>query len=66
MSLSGFTLYMIKHSKHFCDLLRKYDIFGRTYLFNIDGYHLQQDDPSWELTYVVDAYHAGNVSSCPR
>jgi hypothetical protein len=48
--------------RSFWHIDRKYDIFGRTYLFNIDGYHLQQDDPSWEVSYVVDAYHAGNVS----
>jgi hypothetical protein len=22
---------------------------------------LQQEDPNWEVSYVVDAYHAGNV-----
>jgi hypothetical protein len=49
---------------------RKYNKFGRTYLFQIDFYHLRPtessangDDDEWQTKYVVDAYHAGNVSS---
>lgn len=44
------------------DYDRKYNAFGRTYLFNIDGYHLQEEEEDWDPKYVVDAYHAGNVS----
>lgn len=43
-------------------LNRKYNVFGRTYLFEIDGYHIQETIPGFEVSYVVDAYHAGNVS----
>ncbi|KAI9442442.1 hypothetical protein H4582DRAFT_1928425 [Lactarius indigo] len=46
---------------------------GRTYLFELDFYYLRkstgddtQDDEEWQAKYVMDAYHAGNVSSiCP-
>ena len=48
---------------------RKYNKFGRTYLFQIDFYHLRPmesstkgDDDEWQTKYVMDAYHAGNVS----
>lgn len=41
---------------------RKYNAFGKTYLFDVEGYHLREEDPGWEVSYVVDAYHAGNVS----
>jgi len=40
----------------------KYNAFGKTYLFDIDGYHLHEDDPDWEVSYMVDAYHAGNFT----
>lgn len=46
---------------------RYYDLYGRTYLFSIDFHHLKMgmDDPDeWDNLYVVDAYHAGNVSTC--
>ncbi|KZT28936.1 SET domain-containing protein [Neolentinus lepideus HHB14362 ss-1] len=38
----------------------KYNKFGRTYLFNIDWWYLQRDEP--EIKYVVDAYHIGNFT----
>ncbi len=43
----------------FCS--RHYNSFGRTYLFDLDFYHIKkgEDDPP---KYTVDAYHAGNVS----
>lgn len=43
-----------------------YNKFGRTYLFQLDFYHLRgndDDDDEWQTKYVIDAYHAGNVSS---
>lgn len=62
----GLWVYFFPFSNYFDFLYivydSKYNVFGRTYLFNIDGYHLQQEDPDWEPIYVVDAYHAGNVS----
>ena len=41
--------------------IRYYNSFGRTYLFDVDFYHLKkdEDDPP---KYCIDAYHAGNVS----
>ena len=47
-----------------CD--RLYDIYGRMYLFSVDFHHLKfemDDQDEWENLYVVDAYHAGNVSA---
>lgn len=49
---------------------RKYNKFGRTYLFDLDFYFLREgkgkeegkQEEEWEPKYVVDAYHAGNVS----
>ncbi|KAI1795489.1 SET domain-containing protein [Ganoderma leucocontextum] len=40
-----------------------YNSFGRTYLFDLDFYHIKkdEDDPP---KYTVDAYHAGNNHSC--
>jgi len=40
----------------------KYNAFGKTYLFDIDCYYLRQENPDWEVSYVVDAYHAGNFT----
>lgn len=47
----------------------KYNKFGRTYLFQLDFYHLRtmesgvsEDNDDWQTKYVMDAYHAGNVS----
>ncbi|KAI0048299.1 SET domain-containing protein [Auriscalpium vulgare] len=52
----------------------KYNKFGRTYLFDLDFYYLQQGGPKaqvpsgsqpaeeWEPKFVVDAYHAGNFT----
>ena len=44
---------------------RKYEEFGRTYLFNIDGHHISQwqkiHGKKVEAKYCIDAYHAGNV-----
>lgn len=45
---------------------RYYDMYGRTYLFSVDFHHLKLDmenPDDWENLYVVDAYHAGNVSA---
>ena len=45
---------------------RYYDLYGRTYLFSIDFHHLKlgmENPDEWENLYVVDAYHAGNVSA---
>jgi [histone H3]-lysine9 N-trimethyltransferase SUV39H len=43
---------------------RKYNAFGRTYLFDLDFYYLRggTDEKDWDVKYVVDAYHSGNVS----
>jgi len=35
---------------------------GRTYLFNLDFYHLKEGCENWEVQYAVDAYHAGNFT----
>jgi len=40
----------------------KYNKFGRTYLFDIDFHHLKASDPRWEISFTVDAYHAGNFT----
>jgi len=40
----------------------KYDKFGRTYLFDIDCHYLRDNDPDWQVKYVVDAYHVGNFT----
>ncbi|KAI0000464.1 hypothetical protein BJV77DRAFT_939222 [Russula vinacea] len=48
----------------------KYNKFGRTYLFQLDFYHLRlnesndgdNDDDEWQTKYVMDAYHAGNFT----
>lgn len=45
---------------------RHYDLCGRTYLFSIDFHHLKidmEDPEEFDNLYVVDAYHAGNVSA---
>ena len=47
---------------------RKYDEFGRTYLFDVDGHHIKEwarymGKKNWKITYCIDAYHAGNVCS---
>jgi len=41
-----------------------YNKFGRTYLFQLDFYHLRPDydDDDWQPKYVIDAYHAGNFT----
>ncbi|KAA1475140.1 SET domain-containing protein, partial [Dentipellis sp. KUC8613] len=44
---------------------RKYNEFGRTYLFTLDFYYLKdtvEDRDEWEPKYVVDAYHTGNFT----
>jgi hypothetical protein len=46
---------------------RYYDLYGRTYLFSVDFHHLKmgmKNPDEWDNIYVVDAYHAGNVSAC--
>ncbi|KAI0789158.1 SET domain-containing protein [Abortiporus biennis] len=40
----------------------KYNIFGRTYLFNLDFYHLKEEKPDWQIAYCIDAYHSGNFT----
>jgi len=47
----------------------KYNKFGRTYLFQLDFYHLRAmesgvsgDNDDWQTKYVIDAYHAGNFT----
>ena len=53
----------------FLTCISLYNKFGRTYLFQLDFYHLRptesasSDDDEWQTKYVIDAYHAGNVSS---
>lgn len=59
----------------FLTRISKYNKFGRTYLFQIDFYHLRPsknpnesstgdaDDDEWQTKYLMDAYHTGNVSS---
>ncbi|THH16578.1 hypothetical protein EW146_g4087 [Bondarzewia mesenterica] len=41
---------------------KKYNKFGRTYLFDLDFWYLKQDDSDWQTKYCVDAYHAGNFT----
>ncbi len=44
------------------DLIRVYNRFGRTYLFDIDFYFLKPEYGHDQTIYCIDAYHAGNVS----
>ncbi|CCM00400.1 uncharacterized protein FIBRA_02430 [Fibroporia radiculosa] len=39
-----------------------YNKFGRTYLFDLDFWHLRQGDTDWENKFSIDAYHAGNFT----
>ncbi|KAF8271272.1 hypothetical protein EI94DRAFT_1770486 [Lactarius quietus] len=47
-----------------------YNKVGRTYLFELDFYHIRkssdgdgaQDDEEWQAKYVMDAYHTGNFT----
>ena len=48
-------------SNHLLD--RIYNKTGRTYLFDIDFHHLKEGNPDWVVSFTVDAFHAGNVSS---
>ncbi|KAL1741609.1 hypothetical protein HDZ31DRAFT_45069, partial [Schizophyllum fasciatum] len=44
---------------------KKYNRFGRTYLFDLDFCAqavADEDAPDWEPLYTVDAYHAGNFT----
>ncbi|KAI0342079.1 SET domain-containing protein [Trametopsis cervina] len=41
-----------------------YNSGSRTYLFDIDFWHLRQDNEDWTTKYCVDAWHAGNNHSC--
>ncbi|GJJ09617.1 hypothetical protein Clacol_003840 [Clathrus columnatus] len=43
-----------------------YDRYGRTYLFDLDFYHLRALSKDKEAinTYTIDAFHAGNNHSC--
>ncbi|EJF65048.1 SET domain-containing protein [Dichomitus squalens] len=40
-----------------------YNSFGRTYLFDVDFYHVKKDEDE-PPKYCIDAYHAGNNHSC--
>lgn len=42
---------------------RVYHLGSRTYLFDIDFWHLKEEgkEKEWENKYCVDAFHAGNV-----
>ena len=42
---------------------RVYNRFGRTYLFDIDFYFLNEDHGHTQISYCIDAYHAGNVGA---
>ncbi|KAH9935451.1 uncharacterized protein B0H18DRAFT_412930 [Fomitopsis serialis] len=39
-----------------------YNKFGRTYLFDVDFWHLRQGKDEWNSQFSVDAYHAGNFT----
>ncbi|KAG6879293.1 hypothetical protein C0992_003778 [Termitomyces sp. T32_za158] len=39
-----------------------YNKFGRTYLFDLDFWHLKEGKEDWDIQYTVDAYHAGNFT----
>ena len=41
---------------------RIYNKFGRTYLFDVDFWHIKRDTGHEDARYCIDAYHAGNVS----
>ncbi|KAF5366228.1 hypothetical protein D9758_005768 [Tetrapyrgos nigripes] len=42
---------------------KKYNFFGRTYLFDIDFWYIKEKVPGREDSkYTVDAYHAGNFT----
>ncbi|TFK90557.1 SET domain-containing protein, partial [Polyporus arcularius HHB13444] len=41
-----------------------YNKFGRTYLFDVDFYHVKKHTGRKEVRYCIDAYHAGNNHSC--
>lgn len=43
---------------------RLYDNYGRTYLFDIDYWHINNNGRD-ESKYTVDAFHAGNVCNLP-
>ncbi|KZP30046.1 SET domain-containing protein [Athelia psychrophila] len=44
---------------------RKYNVFGRTYLFDVDGYQIGKTlgmaEGEYDAAYTIDAYHAGNA-----
>ncbi len=42
---------------------RIYHMGNRTYLFDVDFWHLKKGKPEdkWEVQYCVDAFHVGNV-----
>ncbi|OSD07078.1 SET domain-containing protein [Trametes coccinea BRFM310] len=41
-----------------------YNKFGRTYLFDLDFWFLNEGDRERKVKYCIDAYHAGNNHSC--
>lgn len=44
-------------------LPRIYHMGNRTYLFDVDFWHLKKGEPEdkWEVQYCIDAFHVGNV-----
>ena len=50
-------VFRLGQHTHGDDINRFYDGFGRTYLFDIDFFHIKTKDK-----LCIDAYHAGNVS----
>lgn len=49
---------------HVINPCRLYNNFGRTYLFDLDFWYLQEKNHG-RPKYCIDAYHAGNVSWAP-
>ncbi|RPD78603.1 SET domain-containing protein [Lentinus tigrinus ALCF2SS1-7] len=41
-----------------------YNKFGRTYLFDVDFWHVKKKTGHEDVRYCIDAYHAGNNHSC--
>ena len=48
-------------------ITRLYNNIGKTYLFDLDFWHLRhgltkEEEKDWKSKYSMDAYHVGNVS----
>ncbi|CAL1706969.1 unnamed protein product [Somion occarium] len=41
---------------------KKYNQFGRTYLFDLDFWYLKTNNKRWKPKFCIDAYHAGNFT----